>query len=104
MANEIVTYPYEFEDENGKWRQLSKYSKVLIEPSESYVAKQKELEELRPKVEPPVPISKRVSTLEEQRIQAVDTAIELYEANLALQEVNAMQDDAIIELYELIGG
>lgn len=35
---------------------------------------------------------------------ADDTAIELYEANLAQQEVSAAQDDALIELYELIGG
>ena len=36
--------------------------------------------------------------------QADDTAIELYEANMILEEVNAAQDDALIELYEMIGG
>lgn len=36
--------------------------------------------------------------------QADDTAIELYEAHLAQEEINAAQDDALIELYEMIGG
>jgi hypothetical protein len=46
----------------------------------------------------------RISILEEQIAQADETAIELYEANLAQEEINAAQDDALIELYELIGG
>ena len=36
--------------------------------------------------------------------QADDTAIELYEAHLAQIEINTAQDDALIELYEMIGG
>ena len=36
--------------------------------------------------------------------QADDTAIELYEAHLAQVEINTAQDDALIELYEMIGG
>lgn len=43
-------------------------------------------------------------TIKEQLQQADDTAIELYEANLAQEEINAAQDDALIEIYELIGG
>lgn len=33
-----------------------------------------------------------------------ETAIQLYEAQLAKDEVDAAQDDALIELYEMIGG
>ena len=43
-------------------------------------------------------------TMKAQLQQADDTAIELYEANLAQEEINAAQDDALIEIYELIGG
>lgn len=46
----------------------------------------------------------RITALEAQRQQADDAAIELYEAHLAQQEINAAQDDALIELYEMIGG
>lgn len=44
------------------------------------------------------------ATIKEQLQQADDTAIELYEANMAQEEINAAQDDALIEIYELIGG
>ena len=33
-----------------------------------------------------------------------ETAIELFEANLAQEDINVAQDDALIELYEMIGG
>lgn len=33
-----------------------------------------------------------------------ELAIELYEAKLEQEEINAAQDDALIELFELIGG
>lgn len=42
--------------------------------------------------------------MKSQLQQADDTAIELYEANMAQEEINAAQDDALIEIYELIGG
>ena len=42
--------------------------------------------------------------LAEQLAMADETAIALYEANLAQEEVNVAQDEALIELYELIGG
>ena len=48
--------------------------------------------------------SERIVALEEQAAQTDELAIELYEANLEQQEVNAVQDDALIEIYELIGG
>lgn len=42
--------------------------------------------------------------LSEQLAMADEAAIELYESNLALQEVSTAQDDALIELYEMAGG
>ena len=42
--------------------------------------------------------------IRERLQQADDTAIELYEANMAQEGINAAQDDALIEIYELIGG
>lgn len=44
------------------------------------------------------------AALQEQLTQADDTAIELYEMQLAQEEINAAQDDALIEIYEMIGG
>ena len=35
---------------------------------------------------------------------ADETAIELYEANMAQDEINAAQDNALIELYEMMEG
>lgn len=42
--------------------------------------------------------------MKSQLQQADDTAIELYEAHMAQEEINAEQDDALLEIYELIGG
>lgn len=38
--------------------------------------------------------------MKSQLQQADDTAIELYEAHMAQEEINAAQDDALIEIYE----
>lgn len=46
----------------------------------------------------------QVQTLKDDLATTDETAIELYEGQLAQQEINAAQDDALIELYELIGG
>ena len=45
-----------------------------------------------------------VMALREDLATTDEAAIELYEGQLAQQEINAAQDDALIELYELIGG
>lgn len=42
--------------------------------------------------------------LAEQLAMTDETAIALYEANMEQEEINAAQDEALIELYELIGG
>lgn len=58
----------------------------------------------------PIPESKtptneeRITALEESLAQTDEIAIELYEAQAAQEEINIAQDEALIELYELIGG
>lgn len=42
--------------------------------------------------------------LAEQLAMADETAIALYEASLEQEEINVAQDEALIELYEMIGG
>lgn len=60
-------------------------------------------------VEPPKSDAERIAELEtivaEQKLQlqqADDTAIELFEAQLAQEEINQAQDDALIELWEIV--
>lgn len=54
--------------------------------------------------EPEPSTEERLTALEEQVAQADETAIELFEMQLAQEEINAAQDDALIEIYEMIGG
>ena len=49
-------------------------------------------------------IEERVCDLEIALAQTDETAIALFEAQEEQNEINAAQDDALIELYELIGG
>ena len=54
--------------------------------------------------EPELPTTEqRVSDLEEQIAQADETAISLYEAQEAQEVINAQQDEALMEIYEMIG-
>ena len=46
----------------------------------------------------------RITALEEQVAQADETAIELFEMQMVQEEINMAQDDALIEIYEMIGG
>ena len=55
-----------------------------------------------PELEPT--IDERVTSLEGALAATDETAIELFEAMLAQEEINTAQDDALIELYEMIGG
>lgn len=52
---------------------------------------------------PPPTTSERVSILEEQLAQSDETAIALYEAQEAQETINAQQDEALMEIYEMIG-
>ena len=45
----------------------------------------------------------RIVVLEEQIAQADETAIALYEAQEAQETINAQQDEALMEIYEMIG-
>ena len=58
------------------------------------------IDELFPK-EPTT--EKRVSDLEAQIAQSDETAIALYEAQEAQEVINAQQDEALMEIYEMIG-
>ena len=53
--------------------------------------------------EPDLPptTEQRVSDLEEQLVQADETSIALYEAQEAQEVINAQQDEALMELYEM---
>ena len=42
--------------------------------------------------------------VESQLTDADEAVIELYETSLAQKEITAAQDDALIELYEMLGG
>jgi len=61
----------------------------------------------RPKLpEPPAmpTIEERVSGLEDSLAQADEAAIALYEAHAEQEAINAQQDEALMELYEMMGG
>lgn len=51
-----------------------------------------------------LPTDERVAALEEAVAMVDETAIDLYETQLQQEETNAAQDEALIELYEMIGG
>ena len=53
--------------------------------------------------EPPPTTEQRVSDLEEQLAQSDETAIALYEAQEAQEVINAQQDEALMEIYEMMG-
>ena len=53
--------------------------------------------------EPPPTTEQRVSDLEEQLVQADETAIALYESQQEQETINAQQDEALMEIYEMLG-
>lgn len=57
-----------------------------------------------PEVNLETTLDERVTALEDALALTDETAIELYEAMMAQEEINTAQDDALIELYEMIGG
>ena len=50
---------------------------------------------------PPPTTNERISILEEQLAQSDETAIALYETQEAQEVINAQQDEALMELYEM---
>ena len=79
------------------------YSKADVEvaSSEAYNGEYEIIDDGEP--EPPPTTEQRVSDLEEQIAQADETAISLYEAQEAQEVINAQQDEALMEIYEMIG-
>lgn len=53
--------------------------------------------------EPDPTPDERIAVLEEQIAQADETAIYLYESQEAQEAINAQQDEALMEIYEMIG-
>ena len=51
---------------------------------------------------PPPATNERISILEEQLAQSDETAINLYEAQEAQEAINSQQDEALMEIYEMI--
>ena len=51
-----------------------------------------------------LPLQSGVDSLREDLATTDEAAISLYETLLEKDEVNAAQDDALIELYEKVGG
>ena len=49
-------------------------------------------------------LKKTNAELEEQLAVQDELSIELFEGQMAQEEINIAQDDALIEIYEMIGG
>lgn len=49
-------------------------------------------------------IDERIASLEAQLAESDEAAIALFEAQTAQEAIDAEQDEAILELYELVGG
>lgn len=59
--------------------------------------------EPEPKPEPVPTVDERITILEEQLVQADETSIALYEAQETQEAINAQQDEALMEIYEMLG-
>lgn len=60
--------------------------------------------EPEPEPEPEPTLDERVTDLEDALAATDETAIELYEAMATQEEINTAQDEALIAIYEMIGG
>jgi hypothetical protein len=56
-----------------------------------------------PEPDPTPTAEERIIILEEQLAQSDEIAITLYEAQEAQETINAQQDEALMEIYEMIG-
>lgn len=59
--------------------------------------------EPEPESEPPS-IEERVAALEEALAQTDETAIALFESQAEQESINAQQDDALLDIYDMLGG
>lgn len=55
-------------------------------------------------IKPEPTTEERLDNLEASLAQTDDTAIALFEAQLEQEAINTAQDDALIEIYEMLGG
>ncbi len=63
-----------------------------------------EIEADRTNLPKPVPtVEERLTEVEQQLIAADEVAVELYEQQLAQNDINIAQDEALCELYEMMG-
>ena len=70
--------------------------------SEAVLRTEEELEADRAaRPAPPPTTDERITILEEQLVQADETSIALYEAQEKQEVINAQQDEALMELYEM---
>lgn len=60
--------------------------------------------EPEPEPEPEPTVDERVAALEAQLAETDEVAIDFYEASLKQEAINAEQDEAIIEIYEMMEG
>ena len=56
-----------------------------------------------PEQEPEPTAEERLAAVEEQLLATDEIAVELYENQLAQEEINIAQDEALCELYEMVG-
>ena len=70
---------------------------------EAYNGEYEIVDDGEPEPEPTPTTEQRVSDLEEQLAQSDEIAITLYEAQEAQEVINAQQDEALMEIYEMIG-
>lgn len=56
-----------------------------------------------PEQEPEPTAEERLAAVEEQLLATDEVAVELYENQLAQEEINIAQDEALCELYEMVG-
>ena len=49
-------------------------------------------------------LQKQVAALHEQILMTDEIAVDLYEAQLAQEEINLAQDEALVEIYEILEG
>lgn len=54
--------------------------------------------------DPEPTLDDRVTVLEAQVAQADETAIELFEMQMAQEEINTAQDEALIDIFEMLEG
>lgn len=94
--NGETVHGYVYDEYQLELRDTGGLEKDIANSYGMYLREAKRLAEKRT----PDQIEEDVKALEAEMALADETAIELYEATLLQDEVNAAQDEALIELYE----